>query len=84
MRVVECLLVCDDVGVAYGCQKSGFVDCALYLLEGQILQLDLLEGIEAVVFDAFDFVDCGVGALADAADDLEVVHGHGLFLLIFG
>jgi hypothetical protein len=59
--------------MAYGGKKSDFVDSGLYFLYGQIFEFDFFQCIEAVIFDAFDFVDGGVSALSYTTDHLEIV-----------
>ena len=40
----------------------------------QVGELDLLEGVDAIVRVSLDLVDRGEGPLAQRLDDMEVVH----------
>ena len=79
MWVIECFFVGDDIRMTYWSKKSDLVDSALYFLDGQIFEFDFFQCIEAVIFDAFDFVDGGVSAFPYPTDHLEVVYRHALF-----
>lgn len=58
------MLVTDDVVVLEGSQDADFIEGVLYLLFGQVSQLDLLKGIDFLVGESFHLVHGRVRSLS--------------------
>lgn len=63
--------------MADGGQDAYLIDCVVDFPVGEVDEFDFFEGIYGLVDEPLDFVDAGVGALPQLADDLEVVDRHG-------
>lgn len=72
LRVEKGFFVGDHIGVANGGQKSDLIDGVLNLSFGQIVNPDLLQSVNAVVYDPSHLVDLGRLPLMDASNHLEI------------
>lgn len=66
------LAVTHDVGMVERCEDSNLVEGVGFLTLGEDLHLHHFDGVELGVCVSADFVDTGVGTLAQFAYNLEV------------
>ena len=53
--IKECLFVLYNIGMLYRGENSDLVDGIVSLLLAEMVQFDLLEGIQLAIFISFDF-----------------------------
>lgn len=62
------------------CQNSHFVDRVFFVFDGLGSNLNFLKGVYLPILDSFDFVDTGVGAVAQFLQDYEILQGCGALI----
>lgn len=74
--IYECLLEGNHVRLIDRCENPDFIESIVFFLVGQTHNLYLLERIDAIIVQSFDFVDRGVGPITKFFDDLKVIDGR--------
>ena len=78
IRVIEGLLVGNNVGVPDGCQYSDLIDGIMNLFLRFVVQFNHLKCIDALILDSPDFVDVG----REGGQYLKLLQGHCYFINI--
>lgn len=78
IRIIEGLLVGNNIGVPDGCQYSDLIDGIMNLFLRFVVEFDHLKSIYALILDSPNFIDVG----REGGQNLKLLQGHCYFINI--